>query len=315
MSINILLFSFVAFLAVEAMDGMGNYCDGTSLEKQVGEPRHRRPASEIQIGSNIEERVKTIIQEQLDINRDLENEDTICGDLGADNLDFQELLFAIQNEFLFEVSEKDAHNMKTVQDAIAIVLVNTENSENESAVAEFEGSCNDGEGQWKEPNGEYLARISGYGEVYCGTKYCGQYNDCKAALSWLNRDKDVSDLSGCPNGWKTFRAKDCETKNFFGTRQYLRSCDPIEDAELEQKLADFGDDGDEWGCSDADCLPENFDSGEGSYNILGSRNYAVIFLAFFGACSMIYHAAKVVNKRINLTTEFTPLKNPVQEEC
>jgi len=54
------------------------------------------------------------------------------------------------------------------------------------------------------------------------------------------------------------------------------------------------------------------------YNILASRNFALQFLAIIGVCSMIYHAAKVVNKRM-LTTEikrsYNSIKDVVQEEC
>jgi len=67
----------------------------------------------------------------------------------------------------------------------------------------------------------------GFGPVYCGTEYCQHYGDCRSAHSELGGDKDVGDLTGCPNGYKQKEAATCgQSTGFpFYTMQWLRECE------------------------------------------------------------------------------------------
>ena len=69
--------------------------------------------------SNIEERVRTIIAEQLDQdNSDIVPEASFIDDLGADSLDLVELVMHMEEEFDVEIPDEEAENIRTVQDAI-----------------------------------------------------------------------------------------------------------------------------------------------------------------------------------------------------
>jgi len=87
-------------------------------------------------------------------------------------------------------------------------------AEQESAVGGADGT-----GQWNSHR-----PYGGPGDIFCGTEWCGKYTDCAAARTELKVDKDVGDLSGCPSGFVTYKAKACEKTNFWGTSQYLREC-------------------------------------------------------------------------------------------
>lgn len=69
--------------------------------------------------SSVEEKVKKIIVEQLDV----AEEDVVPGasfvdDLGADSLDQVELIMAMEEEFNVSVPDEDAEKIQTVKDAI-----------------------------------------------------------------------------------------------------------------------------------------------------------------------------------------------------
>ena len=69
--------------------------------------------------SSIEERVRTIIAEQLDQdNSDIVPEASFIDDLGADSLDLVELVMHMEEEFDVEIPDEEAENIRTVQDAI-----------------------------------------------------------------------------------------------------------------------------------------------------------------------------------------------------
>jgi len=69
--------------------------------------------------ASIEERVKQIIVEQLDVNEDEVNpEASFIDDLGADSLDIVELVMAMEETFDVEIPDEEADNIRTVQDAI-----------------------------------------------------------------------------------------------------------------------------------------------------------------------------------------------------
>jgi acyl carrier protein len=77
--------------------------------------------------SNIEEKVKAIIVEQLDLDvepSELSNNASFVDDLGADSLDTVELVMALEEEFECEIPESDADKIQTVQQAIDYVKAN-----------------------------------------------------------------------------------------------------------------------------------------------------------------------------------------------
>lgn len=72
--------------------------------------------------SNVEERVKKIIVEQLGVNEDqVVNEASFVDDLGADSLDTVELVMALEEEFECEIPDEESANITTVQQAIDYV--------------------------------------------------------------------------------------------------------------------------------------------------------------------------------------------------
>ncbi|MBO6009656.1 MULTISPECIES: acyl carrier protein [Ruminobacter] len=69
--------------------------------------------------SNIEERVKKVIVEQLGVNEDeVVLSASFIDDLGADSLDTVELVMALEEEFDTEIPDEDAEKITTVQSAI-----------------------------------------------------------------------------------------------------------------------------------------------------------------------------------------------------
>ena len=72
--------------------------------------------------SNIEERVKKIIIEQLGVKEDeVKNEASFVDDLGADSLDTVELVMALEEEFDTEIPDEEAEKIRTVEAAIDYV--------------------------------------------------------------------------------------------------------------------------------------------------------------------------------------------------
>lgn len=72
--------------------------------------------------SNIEQRVKKIISEQLEVNEDeITNTASFVDDLKADSLDTVELVMALEEEFEAEIPDEEAEKIATVQDAIDYV--------------------------------------------------------------------------------------------------------------------------------------------------------------------------------------------------
>lgn len=68
---------------------------------------------------NIEEKVKEIIAEQLQIDIEkVKPEASFIDDLGADSLDTVELVMAFEEAFDIEIPDEDAEKIRTVQDAI-----------------------------------------------------------------------------------------------------------------------------------------------------------------------------------------------------
>ena len=72
--------------------------------------------------SNVEERVKKIVVEQLDVGEDsVNNASSFVDDLGADSLDTVELVMALEEEFECEIPDEEAEKITTVQQAIDFV--------------------------------------------------------------------------------------------------------------------------------------------------------------------------------------------------
>ncbi len=72
--------------------------------------------------SNIEERVKKIVIEQLGVKEeDAKPEASFVDDLGADSLDTVELVMALEEEFECEIPDEEAEKISTVQQAIDYV--------------------------------------------------------------------------------------------------------------------------------------------------------------------------------------------------
>jgi len=74
--------------------------------------------------SNIEERVKKIVAEQLGVKEDIANDASFIDDLGADSLDTVELVMALEEEFECEIPDDDAEKITTVQQAVDYVNSN-----------------------------------------------------------------------------------------------------------------------------------------------------------------------------------------------
>lgn len=77
--------------------------------------------------SNIEERVKKIIVDQLGVKEDeVTAEASFVDDLGADSLDTVELVMALEEEFDTEIPDEEAENITTVQAAIDYIVSHQE---------------------------------------------------------------------------------------------------------------------------------------------------------------------------------------------
>ena len=69
--------------------------------------------------ASVEEKVKKIICEQLDVDEEEVVPDaSFVDDLGADSLDQVELIMAMEEEFGISIPDEDAEKIVTVQDAI-----------------------------------------------------------------------------------------------------------------------------------------------------------------------------------------------------
>ncbi|HEY7684035.1 MAG TPA: acyl carrier protein [Gemmatimonadales bacterium] len=69
--------------------------------------------------SNVEDRVKDIIVEELGVEREkLTSEASFMEDLGADSLDTVELVMAFEKEFDIDIPDEEAEKLRTVGDAM-----------------------------------------------------------------------------------------------------------------------------------------------------------------------------------------------------
>jgi acyl carrier protein len=75
--------------------------------------------------SNIDERVKKIVVEQLGVKEDeVSSSSSFVDDLGADSLDTVELVMALEEEFECVIPDEEAEKITTVQQAIDYVNAN-----------------------------------------------------------------------------------------------------------------------------------------------------------------------------------------------
>jgi acyl carrier protein len=69
------------------------------------------------MAASVEERVREIISEQLNVSKEEVVPDaSFTDDLGADSLDLVELVMALEEEFEIEVSDEDAEKIRKVKD-------------------------------------------------------------------------------------------------------------------------------------------------------------------------------------------------------
>ncbi len=74
------------------------------------------------MASDVFERVKAIIVEQLGVDEDkVTPEARFREDLEADSLDLVELIMAFEEEFGGEISDEEAQNITTVGEAVAYI--------------------------------------------------------------------------------------------------------------------------------------------------------------------------------------------------
>jgi len=72
--------------------------------------------------ASVEEKVKKIICDQLDVSEeDVVPEASFVDDLGADSLDQVELIMAMEEEFGISIPDEDAEKIVTVQDAVSYI--------------------------------------------------------------------------------------------------------------------------------------------------------------------------------------------------
>lgn len=72
--------------------------------------------------NSIEERVKRIVCEQLNVRmEDISDDSSFMDDLGADSLDAVEFIMALEDEFKAEISDADAEKITSVGQAIEYI--------------------------------------------------------------------------------------------------------------------------------------------------------------------------------------------------
>lgn len=69
--------------------------------------------------SDVEKRVKRAISEMIGVDEStLSNEKKFVEDLGADSLDWVQIIMKLEGEFEIEISDEDAEKISTVQQSI-----------------------------------------------------------------------------------------------------------------------------------------------------------------------------------------------------
>ena len=72
--------------------------------------------------SNMEEKIKEIIEDRLGISRnDYRNDESFQEDLGCDSLDMVDLIMECEKQFNISIPDDDVDKLRTVQDLINYV--------------------------------------------------------------------------------------------------------------------------------------------------------------------------------------------------
>lgn len=72
--------------------------------------------------SSIQERVKKIVAEQLNVAEDkIASETNFINDLGADSLDMVELVMHFEEDFELQIPDEEAEKIQTVGDAVGYI--------------------------------------------------------------------------------------------------------------------------------------------------------------------------------------------------
>ena len=80
-------------------------------------------------GTGIEERVKTIICDQLNVeSQKVTTAASFIEDLGADSLDIVELVMTMEEEFDLDIPDEDAEKIKTVGDVVKYIVTKSGNT-------------------------------------------------------------------------------------------------------------------------------------------------------------------------------------------
>ena len=66
--------------------------------------------------SDVKDRVKRIIANQLELEADMLSDDATFKDFGADSIEIVELIIAFEVEFDIEIPEKDAEKLNSLKD-------------------------------------------------------------------------------------------------------------------------------------------------------------------------------------------------------
>jgi acyl carrier protein len=81
-----------------------------------------RKQPEERMAESVEEKVKSIIVEQLGVQADeVKPEASFVDDLGADSLDTVELVMAFEEAFGIEIPDEDAEKIQKVKDAVSYI--------------------------------------------------------------------------------------------------------------------------------------------------------------------------------------------------
>lgn len=74
----------------------------------------------------VENKVREIIADQLGLGEDdVQLDSSLTDDLGADALDFMELVMACEEEFEVEIDDEDAEKFKTIADVVSYLSQKT----------------------------------------------------------------------------------------------------------------------------------------------------------------------------------------------
>ena len=73
---------------------------------------------------SIEDRVRKVVSEQLDVRDEIDNHASFIDDLGADSLDTVELVMSLEEEFDCEIPDEEAENITNIQQAIDYINAN-----------------------------------------------------------------------------------------------------------------------------------------------------------------------------------------------